>query len=55
MDKDMSYAVEEAFIRLHEKKLIYRSTRLVHWSCALKSAISDIEVRLLKFVFFKRF
>jgi valyl-tRNA synthetase len=44
MDKGMSYAVEEAFIRLHEKKLIYRSTRLVNWSCTLKSAISDIEV-----------
>jgi valyl-tRNA synthetase len=55
MDKDMSYAVEEAFIRLHEKKLVYRSTRLVSWSCALKSAISDIEVRLLKFIFLKRF
>ncbi|CAF0867047.1 unnamed protein product [Rotaria sordida] len=26
MDKNMSYAVEEAFIRMHEKKLIYRST-----------------------------
>ncbi|CAF1320643.1 unnamed protein product [Adineta ricciae] len=44
MDKGMSYAVEEAFIRMHEKKLIYRSTRLVNWSCTLKSAISDIEV-----------
>jgi valyl-tRNA synthetase len=45
MDKNISYAVEEAFIRMHEKKLIYRSTQLVNWSCALKSAISDIEVR----------
>ena len=44
IDKNMSYAVEEAFIRLHEKKLIYRSIRLVNWSCTLKSAISDIEV-----------
>jgi valyl-tRNA synthetase len=44
MDKNMSYAVEEAFIRMHEKKIIYRSTRLVNWSCTLKSAISDIEV-----------
>ena len=35
MDTKMSYAVEEAFIRLHEKKLIYRSTGLVNWSCAL--------------------
>ena len=45
MDERMSFAVEECFIRLHEKKLIYRSTRLVNWSCTLKSAISDIEVK----------
>lgn len=30
--------------RFHEDGLIYRDTRLVNWSCALKSAISDIEV-----------
>jgi hypothetical protein len=30
--------------RLFERELIYRDTRLVNWSCALKSAISDIEV-----------
>lgn len=40
----MSYAVEEAFIRMHEKQQIYRSTGLVNWSCALKSAIVDSEV-----------
>lgn len=34
----------EAFIRLHEEGIIYRSTRLVNWSCTLNSAISDIEV-----------
>ena len=37
-------AVTEAFVRLHEKGLIYRSVRLVNWSCTLNSAISDIEV-----------
>lgn len=37
-------AVEAAFIQLHEKGLIYRSDRLVNWSCQLTSAISDIEV-----------
>jgi valyl-tRNA synthetase len=37
-------SVIEAFIRLHERQVIYRSTRLVNWSCALRSAISDIEV-----------
>ncbi|XP_072777145.1 valine--tRNA ligase isoform X5 [Taeniopygia guttata] len=44
MDPKMSRAVTEAFVRLHEKGLIYRSRRIVHWSCALRSAISDIEV-----------
>ena len=34
----------EAFVRLHEEGIIYRSTRLVNWSCTLNSAISDIEV-----------
>ncbi|XP_047134563.1 valine--tRNA ligase isoform X1 [Hydra vulgaris] len=44
MDEKLSTAVKEAFVRLHDKKLIYRSNRLVNWSCALNSAISDIEV-----------
>ena len=45
-DEKMSYAVKEAFFRMDKKKkLIYRSTQLVNWSCTLKSAISDIEVR----------
>ena len=44
MDKSRSIAVVEAFCRLHEKGLIYRSDRLVNWSCQLKSAISSIEV-----------
>ncbi|XP_053908105.1 LOW QUALITY PROTEIN: valine--tRNA ligase [Cuculus canorus] len=44
MDPKMCRAVREAFVRLHEMGLIYRSTRLVHWSCTLQSAISDIEV-----------
>ncbi|KAF0990771.1 hypothetical protein HZS_650 [Henneguya salminicola] len=44
MDEIRSKAVTEAFIRLHKKRLIYRAKRMVNWSCALKSAISDIEV-----------
>lgn len=38
-------AVTEAFVRLYEAGLLYRSQQLVNWSCALRSAISDIEVR----------
>ncbi len=37
-------AVKEAFVRMHDDGVIYRSTRLVNWSCTLNSAISDIEV-----------
>ncbi|KAL7302551.1 hypothetical protein TKK_0005187 [Trichogramma kaykai] len=44
MDPKLCKAVTEAFVRLHEEGVIYRSKRLVNWSCALKSAISDIEV-----------
>jgi len=44
MDANLSRAVTEAFCRFHEDGLLYRDTRLVNWSCALKSAISDIEV-----------
>jgi valyl-tRNA synthetase len=44
MDDVSVKGVLEAFIRMHEKGLIYRSKRLVNWSCTLNSAISDIEV-----------
>lgn len=46
MNDMLSKAVKETFIRLHDEKLIYRSNRLVNWSCALNSAISDIEVKI---------
>ncbi|CAD8124442.1 unnamed protein product [Paramecium sonneborni] len=44
MDEQLKKAVTEAFVLLYEKGLIYRATRLVNWSCQLKTAISDIEV-----------
>jgi valyl-tRNA synthetase len=44
MDPKLCTAVTESFVRLHEEGLIYRDMRLVNWSCALKSAISEIEV-----------
>lgn len=44
MDKNLSVAVTEAFVRFHESGLVYRDKRLINWSCALQSAISDIEV-----------
>lgn len=44
MDPKLCKAVTEAFVRLFEDGLVYRNSRLVNWSCSLKSAISDIEV-----------
>ncbi len=44
MDEDLSRAVTEAFVRLHEEGLIYRGKRLVNWDPVLKTAISDLEV-----------
>uniref|UniRef100_A0A3P8WFA6 Valine--tRNA ligase n=1 Tax=Cynoglossus semilaevis TaxID=244447 RepID=A0A3P8WFA6_CYNSE len=44
MDPHFSRAVTEAFVTLCDSGLIYRSEGLVNWSCALESAISDIEV-----------
>ncbi|CAL7941716.1 unnamed protein product [Xylocopa violacea] len=48
MDPKLCRAVTEAFVRLHDEGVIYRSNRLVNWSCTLKSAISDIEVDKLE-------
>ena len=48
MDPKMCKAVTEAFVRLHDDGLIYRSNRLVNWSCTLRSAISDIEGKVSK-------
>uniref|UniRef100_A0A7S1UBH3 valine--tRNA ligase n=1 Tax=Phaeomonas parva TaxID=124430 RepID=A0A7S1UBH3_9STRA len=44
MDANLSRAVTEAFVSFHESGILYRGTRLVNWSCALRSAISKIEV-----------
>ena len=34
----------EAFVRLHRSGLVRRDRRLVNWSCALRSAVADVEV-----------
>jgi valyl-tRNA synthetase len=44
MDKEMSAAVTEVFVRLYREGLIYRGKRLVNWDPKLLSAISDLEV-----------
>ncbi len=37
-------AVAEAFVRLHERGLIYKGSYLVNWSPNLQTAVSDLEV-----------
>ncbi len=44
MDADMSRAVTEAFVRLHEQGLMYRATRLINWCPECMTALSDLEV-----------
>lgn len=44
MDKNLSAAVAETFVRLHEEGIIYRANRLVNWDCALSTALSNLEV-----------
>ena len=44
MDDDLSAAVIEAFVQLHEADLIYRGKRLVNWDPVLHTALSDLEV-----------
>lgn len=44
LDERLSRAVIEAFVRLHEKGLIYQGSYMVNWSPNLQTAVSDLEV-----------
>ncbi|NNG12984.1 MAG: valine--tRNA ligase, partial [Halobacteria archaeon] len=44
MDRGLSRAVTETFVRLYEDGLIYRGKRLVNWDPVLHTAVSDLEV-----------
>ncbi|CAM8976433.1 unnamed protein product [Rhodiola kirilowii] len=44
LDEQLSRAVIEAFVRLHEKGLIYQGSYMVNWSPNLQTAVSDLEV-----------
>jgi valyl-tRNA synthetase len=44
MDENLSVAVREAFVRLHEQGLIYRGAYIVNWCPSCRTAISDLEV-----------
>ncbi|KAF2155801.1 valyl-tRNA synthetase-like protein [Myriangium duriaei CBS 260.36] len=44
MDPNLTAAVTETFVRLHEEGYIYRSNRLVNWCPKLSTALSNLEV-----------
>ncbi|EAU38748.1 valyl-tRNA synthetase, mitochondrial precursor [Aspergillus terreus NIH2624] len=44
MDPNLSAAVTETFVRLHEEGVIYRANRLVNWCVALNTSLSNLEV-----------
>jgi valyl-tRNA synthetase len=44
MDDNLAKAVKEAFVKMHEDGLIYRSNRLVSWCTQLNTALSNLEV-----------
>src|SRR5213080_1937170 len=45
MDDNLSRAVREVFVRLHEDGLIYRGKYIVNWCPRCETAISDLEVK----------
>ena len=44
MDEKCSKAVKEVFVKLYEKGLIYRGSRIINWCPSCRTAISDAEV-----------
>ncbi len=44
MDEGCSNAVKEVFIKLYEKGLIYKGSRIINWCPVCKTSISDAEV-----------
>jgi len=44
MDEMCSKAVKESFVTFFEEGRIFRASRIVNWSCYLRTALSDLEV-----------
>ena len=44
MDDGCSEAVKDVFVKLYDKKLIYRGSRLINWCPVCQTSISDAEV-----------
>jgi valyl-tRNA synthetase len=57
MDEENCDSVTEAFVRFHEKGLVYRGEYMVNWAPMLQTAVSDLEVEYTeeegKLYFFK--
>jgi len=45
MDANLTKAVQRAFIKMYNDRLIYRGDRIVNWCPRCSSAISDLEVK----------
>jgi len=45
MDEDLNHAVLTAFVELHKRGLVYRAEKLVNWSPAGQTGLSDLEVK----------
>jgi valyl-tRNA synthetase len=44
MDANLTAAVTETFVQLHDEGVIYRANRLVNWCTKLNTALSNLEV-----------
>ena len=44
LDEEMNHAVNEVFIRLYKKGMIYRDYRIISWDSEANTALSNIEV-----------
>ncbi|KAL6908446.1 tRNA synthetases class I domain-containing protein [Trichoderma evansii] len=45
MDPNLTKAVMETFVQLHEEGILYRANRLVNWCTKLNTALSNLEVQ----------
>lgn len=45
MNPDLTKAVAETFVKLHDDGIIYRANRLVNWCVAMNTTLSNLEVR----------
>jgi len=49
MNPELSKAVAETFVKLHDDGIIYRANRLVNWCVAMNTTLSNLEVRRITF------